>query len=321
MMEFPQSFDLRAIRAFVVVAETGGMTAAAKQLGLTQSSVSQIIANLETAVGTPLFDRSVRPLALTATGNMLLERGRELLARASDAFLAIREAERQPLANLTVGMFESFANTVGPLLVQELSELSRHWRVWSGISPQQNAALLSHSVDVIVTSSGELDTETGLERHFLMREPFVLVSPLAYGEPGEDLASFADKPFVRYSLRSAIGRQIERQLSRLRLSFPIHVEFDTAGAQLAAVANGAGWSMTTPLCLLQEQHLLPRLQVAPLTRGPFSRRISLVARRGDLGEVPSVMATTARRLLRERCLPSLFQQLPWLEPEIAWREE
>ena len=45
-MDLPQSFDLRSLRVFVMVAEAGGMTSAAKQLGLTQSSVSQIVSNL-----------------------------------------------------------------------------------------------------------------------------------------------------------------------------------------------------------------------------------------------------------------------------------
>src|SRR3546814_7749864 len=79
-MDLPQSFDLRSLRVFVMVAEAGGMTSAARQLGLTQSSVSQIVGNLEEALGSALFDRSVRPLALTAAGTTLYERGRTMLA-------------------------------------------------------------------------------------------------------------------------------------------------------------------------------------------------------------------------------------------------
>src|SRR3546814_11031282 len=85
-------------------------------------------------------------------------------------------------------------------------------------------------------------------------------------------------PFVRYSLRSAIGRQIEGQLNRLRLNVPIDAEFDTASSQLSAVANGMGWSLSTPLCLLQEVRQLDRLRVEPLPRGRFTRPISPIGR-------------------------------------------
>src|SRR3546814_10973483 len=76
-MDLPQSFDLRSLRVFVMVAEAGGMTSAARQLGLTQSSVSQIVGNLEEALGSALFDRSVRPLALTAARSEARRVGKE----------------------------------------------------------------------------------------------------------------------------------------------------------------------------------------------------------------------------------------------------
>src|SRR3546814_8539270 len=101
-------------------------------------------------------------------------------------------------------------------------------------------------------------------------------------------------PFVRYSLRSAIGRQIEGQLNRLRLNVPIDAEFDTASSQLSAVGDGMGWSLSTPLCLLQEVRQLDRLRVEPLPRDRFTRPISLVARRGDLGATPEVLAAANR---------------------------
>src|SRR3546814_2323809 len=88
-------------------------------------------------------------------------------------------------------------------------------------------------------------------------------------------------PFGRYSLRSAIGRQIEGQLNRLRLNVPIDAEFDTASSQLSDVGDGMCWSLSTPLCLLQEVRQLDRLRVEPLPRGRFTRPISLVACRVD----------------------------------------
>ncbi len=320
-MDLPQSFDLRSLRVFVMVAEAGGMTSAAKQLGLTQSSVSQIVGNLEEALGSELFDRSVRPLALTAAGSTLYERGRAILAEAADLYRGLRDRDLRQLSSLTLAIAESIANTVGPLLVAEQRQLAKRWRIWAGISPDNQAALLNHTVDAVVTTTDELDGVEGLESHAILTEPFVLVFPASYDGPAEPLEALASMPFVRYSLRSAIGRQIEGQLNRLRLNVPIEVEFDTASSQLSAVADGMGWSLSTPLCLLQEIRQIERLRVEPLKRGRFSRPISLVARRGDLGATPEALAAAVRDILKRRRLPELYAALPWLAGLIAWPEE
>jgi hypothetical protein len=78
--------------------------------------------------------------------------------------------------------------------------------------------------------------------------------------------------------------------------------------------------MTTPLCLLQEVGRLERLRIEPLKRGRFSRPISLVARRGDLGVTAEVLAAALRDILRRR-LPALTGEMPWLSELMAWPEE
>src|SRR3546814_15095869 len=81
------------------------------------------------------------------------------------------------LSSLTLAMAESIANTVGPLLVAEQRALARRWRIWAGISPDNTAALLNHSVDAVVTTTDALDGLEGLESHAILTEPFVLVFP------------------------------------------------------------------------------------------------------------------------------------------------
>ena len=317
-MDLPQGFDLKAIRVFVLVAETGGMTQAAKRLGLTQSTVSQIVGNLEEALGCALFDRSVRPLALTAAGSGLYERGRVMLAEAGELLRSLRDRETEPLSSLTLAMADSVANAVGPALVAERRALAKRWRIWAGISPDNHAALMNHTVDAVVTTTDELDGIEALETHPILTEPFVLVLPASYGGPVDPLESLTALPFVRYSLRSGIGRQIEGQLNRLRLTVPIGAEFDTAASQLAAVADGMGWSLSTPLCLLHERGRLDRLRIEPMPRGRFSRPVSLVARRGDLGTTATLLAEAIRDILKDRCLPDLFAALPWLAEMVLW---
>jgi DNA-binding transcriptional LysR family regulator len=76
----PRNLDLSALRAFVTVADVGGVTRAAGYLNLTQSAVSMQIRRLEDSLGIPLFLRAARKLALSPEGEQLLSYGRRMLA-------------------------------------------------------------------------------------------------------------------------------------------------------------------------------------------------------------------------------------------------
>lgn len=76
--------DIRLLRSFCQVADTGGFTAAARQLCLTQSAVSAHIRRLETQLGTRLLERDSRHVELTGTGEALLGHARHILACNDD---------------------------------------------------------------------------------------------------------------------------------------------------------------------------------------------------------------------------------------------
>jgi len=74
-----RNLDMTALRAFVTVADVGGVTKAAGRLHLTQSAVSMQLKRLEEAMGQALLDRSARTIALTSHGEQLLTYGRRIL--------------------------------------------------------------------------------------------------------------------------------------------------------------------------------------------------------------------------------------------------
>lgn len=81
----PRNLDLTALRSFVTVAETGGVTRAAGVLHLTQSAVSMQLKRLEEALDLQLLDRTGRGVALTAQGDQLLGYARRMLALNDEA--------------------------------------------------------------------------------------------------------------------------------------------------------------------------------------------------------------------------------------------
>jgi DNA-binding transcriptional LysR family regulator len=75
-----RNIDTALLRAFIGVAETGGMTAAANLLNLTQAAVSQQIKRLEETFEAQLFERDRRGLRLTGAGERLFAKAKRMLA-------------------------------------------------------------------------------------------------------------------------------------------------------------------------------------------------------------------------------------------------
>lgn len=78
-----QNLDWTHIQAFLAVAEGGSLSAAARELGVSQPTIGRQIRAAEDALGVELFHRQARGLLLTATGTLLLEPAREMQAAAA----------------------------------------------------------------------------------------------------------------------------------------------------------------------------------------------------------------------------------------------
>lgn len=90
------NISLRQLRALVAVARAGSFTAAARDLGMTQSAVSAAVRNLEADLGLPLFRRDTRNVAATELGqNLAAQVERQLADLEATLEAARRSADRQ----------------------------------------------------------------------------------------------------------------------------------------------------------------------------------------------------------------------------------
>src|SRR5882724_9252109 len=81
---------LQELAVFIRAAESGSFSKAARELGLSQPSVSRIVGELEARLGVTLLLRTTRRITLTDAGALFLERAREILAGLEDAEDAAR---------------------------------------------------------------------------------------------------------------------------------------------------------------------------------------------------------------------------------------
>ncbi|CEP35876.1 MULTISPECIES: LysR family transcriptional regulator [unclassified Halomonas] len=111
--------DTQSLQAFLAVADTQSFSRAAEQLHLTQPAVSKRIATLESQVGTRLFDRISRRIALTEAGSVLLPQARRILFSVEDSRRALANLSGQVGGKLTLATSHHIGlHRLPPLLKQ-----------------------------------------------------------------------------------------------------------------------------------------------------------------------------------------------------------
>lgn len=317
-MKLPQEYDLHALEVFVMTVELGGMSQCAAHLQVTQSAVSQTIARLEAGIGASLFDRTMRPLGLTASGKSLFARGQKLIAHASLVYDEVRQGASLPISSITVAMSFSLANQLTAPILQNLGSRADKWNIRSGISMEHQGEFLARDIDMMVTGSFSLEHRDTVELQPVFEESFILVFPKDFREPLDLIGMPSSLPFIRFSRLTGTGQQIERQIVRMKLKLPQMVEVESSHQQLALVAAGVGWTITTPVCLAAVPELLPELRAEPMTRGRFSRAVQVVARLDELGDIPKLTAALCQQVLQEKTFPPLIEKYPWMAQQLAW---
>ena len=94
--------------AFVRAVETGGFSAAARDLGLTPSALSKLVGRLEDRLGVRLLHRTTRRLQLTAEGETFFNRARPILTALDEAEAEVAAAGAQPRGLLRLNCGSAF---------------------------------------------------------------------------------------------------------------------------------------------------------------------------------------------------------------------
>lgn len=181
--------EIRQLKRFLAVIEQGSLSAAARQLGLTQQAVSTSISKLENEIGLRLFDRApggnTRP---TPYGRALVRHARSQIAaigRAEQELHAIRDATR---GTITVGIGESFASEIIASAVTRLHSMRPEIRInlIEGYSELLLERLREGEFDFVAGGSGGLHPPDDL-----IQENFYFSNDVVAARPGHPLAGRA----------------------------------------------------------------------------------------------------------------------------------
>jgi DNA-binding transcriptional LysR family regulator len=306
----PVRVNVRLLEVFVRVAQEGSMSAAARRLGISQAAVSQAVTALEEGLAVELFDRSVRPPALTLAGTAVLRPATEAVRRLHDVQDVARNAACGRVPLLRIGMLDSFTSTAGPGTLQRIKDLASEWTVTSGVGATSLQAIDERRCDVIITSDDQ-PVPDGLITASILQEDFVLALPPGWSGDGCDLAGIAGQlSFIRYGRDSHMGAVIDAYLERVGVRAQTRYQFNTTDALLRMVSAGFGWTLVTPLILLKSLSPEVSVRIAALPSGAFRREIKVVVRRGEGEAILGRVRDAAIATLKEDVRPPLERSYP-----------
>jgi LysR family transcriptional regulator, regulator for bpeEF and oprC len=174
---------LRSIQYFMKVAEVRSLAAAAHFLEVSPSSVSKVIADLESSIGFALFHRSTRRLSLTGSGEAYLENCRHIVQQLDDAETQGRQQGGVITGTVKVGMHPAFRN---PFFAEIADVLTKHphLRVETKVS-NSPTILFEEGFDMLIRA-GDLPDSSLVARPIGKLDMVVAASPKylkQYGEP------------------------------------------------------------------------------------------------------------------------------------------
>src|SRR6185437_17006015 len=236
--------SLTAWRTFVTVCRLGSLSAAATELGYTQSAVSRQIAGLERQAGVPLAERHARGVRPTAAGEAFRHHAQAAVNEAERAIRAAREAAGEsPSRPLAVGATPSLAAGVVPAAVRRLLDAAGPlpWTLVPGLTRELYERIATGELDMAVVTDAPpgLPSEPRLERQLLGLDEMIVVLPAGHPLAGSErvrIEVLADEAWVEDNEGSAA--LLRQHAARAGVTARIDLNAADLSGKVALVAAG-----------------------------------------------------------------------------------
>ena len=209
--------DIRQLRAFACLAQTGSFTKTARLLHLSQSAISHSIKSLEGEVQCRLLDRVGRSLVLTQAGEQLLGHARRILTEMDEARERLKEIGQWGHGRLRIGASPTMCQYLLPKVLREFKESFPQCllQIEPGDTPTALELLENHRIDLAVAlqprHAGRLEF-----RPLFKDELRFLVSPLhSWARAGRvERSEITRQRYILYTKRSYMSEMIDGYFQR-----------------------------------------------------------------------------------------------------------
>ncbi|HBH3609104.1 TPA: LysR family transcriptional regulator [Clostridioides difficile] len=250
---------IRSLEIFVKVAECGKMSEVARNMYITQSSVSQAISEIEKEYGVKLFDRISKKLYLTEAGKKLLGYGRHLLAVNEEMNDCMKHCAKN--IRIRVGATVTVGTCVISPIMLELYKVNPLIEPEVFVEDTRLIAkkLLNSELDIAIVE-GKIK-HPDIVTKSIINDNLVLICSHKhefYKRDSIKVSELSNQPLIMRELGSGTRAQLEKQLKELKIPMNIRWSCYNSEAILRAVVDNFGIAVISELLIegYLKKHLL-----------------------------------------------------------------
>jgi molybdate transport repressor ModE-like protein len=271
-------FDLVSIRLAVACAQSGSLTAAAREAHLALAAASRRLRELEDALGETLFERHARGVAPTEAGRVFVKHGLALLQTIEQLGGELADMRQGIARHIRLAASTAAINQFLPPLLARYAAIQPQVRVEleEQVSDAVPMALREGRADVGVFVEGP--GIHGLATHVFRRDELVLVLPRKHrlaGKPPLEFADALDEDWISLNTGAAMLQKQQQAALAANKPFRLRMQVRSFDAVCHLVASGLG------LAILPKAAALPIVRAMKLDWRPladeWAKRRMLVA--------------------------------------------
>jgi DNA-binding transcriptional LysR family regulator len=280
----PARFDLVSVRLVVSAAQSGSLTAAAAEAHLALAAASRRLRELESALGTPLFERHPRGLHITAAGRVFVKHGLTLLQAFDQIGVELADLRQGLTRHVRLAASTAaISQFLPPLLARYALECPQvRVDLEEQVSDQVVATLREGRADVGLFVEGP--DASGLQTQLFREDELVLVLPathlLAKARGALTFAGLLDEDWIGLNTGAAVLQAQQQAAVAAGRPLRLRMQVRSFDAACHMVASGLG------LAVLPKAATLPMVRAMKLATRPladaWARRRMLVATKAGL---------------------------------------
>jgi LysR family transcriptional regulator, low CO2-responsive transcriptional regulator len=271
--------ELRLLKVFSAIAESGSLVTAAGKLHLTPSAISHSLKALETALGCRLFERVGKRMVLNQAGDQLLLGIREPLHALEAAAEGIKRLGQWGQSRLRIGASAAACQHVLPSVIRELK------KTYPTLELHVESGDTNHVVELIRQTKVDLalcilpENAPSLDIRPIFRDELMFVfAPTHSWTNGRSITreDISAQQFIAYQRGSYTTRLFTEYFRQIEITPKILMEVDSIGAIIEMVKLNLGVAVLAPWTVEQEL-VRGTLKARSLGTKPLKRQWSVVS--------------------------------------------
>ena len=253
--ENPEWLNYHHLRHFWMIARHRSMTKAAAKLKISQSTLSEQLAELEGWLGQQLFDRRGRELHLTDAGRVALEHGETIFTTGHELITRFRQSGETRQRTLCIGAVGPLSKNLQFDFIQPiLTDTRTKVVVVAGALDELTRQLHEHKVDLVLSNIPlRADQEQNVFNHLLGEVPVFLVGGKKLKlSPGKFPKFLKDVPLFLPSRQSDVRADFDLILANAGIEPFVHAEVDDMALLRLLALSGEGLALVSKIVIERE---------------------------------------------------------------------